>query len=378
MSVQSGTISVSIDGTLAVSRAVQLPPTVLLGFSGGTGSLTDNHQVANVHVEGAPPAPAPATLSITNTVHAPAGSSQVEATFAVSGNCPSAFTTAPLAGGASESPALSGAVAGSACTLSEPLPAAPAGGHWSASASINGATPTALTVSGSTAALPAFALRGGANTVALSNTYQPPSTSLVPDPSAGGWKLNGSSTLSGAELVLTLATAEKAGSAFWPTALDPRALRIEYEATIGSGTGADGLALVFADPARGAKTTSLGNAGGGLGFAGIPGFAVALDEYKNAVNPSNDFTGVADGPASGHTDMLHWLGTANLLTPLQNTTHKITVTTSSTAITVAVDGTQVLTQAVALPASAYLGFSAGTGGLTNRHAITHLTVLASG
>ena len=371
----AGTVSVAIDGAQVLTQAVSLPASAYLGFSAGTGGSTNRHAIAHLHVLAA--APMPATLTITNAVQAPAGSSQAEATFAVSGSCPSTFTTAALAGGASESPTLTGAVAGSSCTVSEPLPAAPAGGRWSATASVDGGTPQALTVNGSTATLPAFALRAGANTIALSNTYQPPSASLVPDPSAGGWKLNGSSALSGAELVLTPATAEKAGSAFWPTALDPRALRIEYEATIGGGTGADGLALVFADPARGAKTTSLGTPGGGLGFSGIPGFAVALDEFKNAVNPSNDFTGVADGPATGHTDMLHWLGTANLLAPLQNATHKITVTTSSTAITVAVDGTQVLSQLVSLPASAYLGFSAGTGGSTNRHAIAHLTVLAS-
>jgi hypothetical protein len=37
----------------------------------------------------------------------------------------------------------------------------------------------------------------------------------------------------------------------------------------------------------------------------------------------------------------------------------------------------VLSQTVSLPASAYLGFSAGTGGYTNRHAIAHLSVTPS-
>jgi hypothetical protein len=45
---------------------------------------------------------------------------------------------------------------------------------------------------------------------------------------------------------------------------------------------------------------------------------------------------------------------------------------------VAVDGAQVLSQPVALPASAYLGFSGGTGGSTNRHAIAHLSVSPTG
>ena len=60
--------------------------------------------------------------------------------------------------------------------------------------------------------------------------------------------------------------------------------------------------------------------------------------------------------------------------PLQNATNKVKVVTANGTITVSVDGTQILSQAVTLPTSAYLGFSAGTGGLNNRHTITHLSV----
>jgi hypothetical protein len=378
VSAQNGTLSVSIDGTVALTRAMALPPTVLLGFSGANGSLTDNHQVANVKIEAGSPAPPAATLKLANVISAPSGSPQASAQMVFSGSCPAAFTTAALGNGATATPALSGAVAGSSCSIAETVPTAPEGGKWSASASVNGGAAQALTISSGTATLPSFALKGALNTVTFTNVYQAAGTQIVPDPAAGGWTLNGSSTLTAGELVLTTAIANKAGSAFWPQAIDPRAIRVEYDASIGGGTGADGLALVFGDPAKGAKPTSLGASGGGLGFSGTPGIAVALDEYKNAVNPSNNFTGIADGPATGHTDMLHWLGTANLLAPLQGATHHITVTTSPTAIAVAVDGAQVLSQPVALPASAYLGFSGGTGGSTNRHAIAHLSVSPTG
>ena len=63
------------------------------------------------------------------------------------------------------------------------------------------------------------------------------------------------------------------------------------------------------------------------------GLAVALDEYKNAVNPSADFVGVSDGPTATAADLLHWLGTANLLVPLQEATHHVTITTTSTNAT---------------------------------------------
>ena len=377
VSAQSGTLTVSIDGTQALSRAIALSPTVLLGFSGANGSLTDNHQVANVKIEAGAPPPPVATLKLTNTVTAPSGSPQASAEMTFSGSCPASFTTAALANGATATPTLTGASAGSPCSLSETVPTAPEGGKWSVSASVNGGAAQPLTITSGLATLPSFVLQGGLNSVTFTNTYQAGGAQLVPDPTAGGWTLNGSSTLTAGELVLTTATANQAASAFWPQAIDPRALRIEYDASIGGGSGADGLALVFGDPSKGAKATSLGISGGGLGFSGIPGLAVALDEYKNAVNPSNNFTGIADGPATGHTDMLHWLGTANLLAPLQGATHHITVTTSPTTITVAIDGGQVLSQTVSLPTSAYLGFSAGTGGYTNRHAIAHLSVTPS-
>jgi hypothetical protein len=221
-----------------------------------------------------------------------------------------------------------------------------------------------------------FRLAAGANTVAFTNTYTAQTSSSVPDPTAGGWQLNGSSTLSATELALTAATSHQAGSAFWPQAIDPRNMTVEYEATIGGGSGADGFAFVLGDATRGALPTSLGVEGGGLGFSGIPGIAVALDEYKGTGAPSNNFAGVTDGPTSTTVpDVLHWLSTANLALPLQNATNKIKITTTNgTTLTVSYNGTQVLSQAVSLPSSAYLGFSGGTGGANNRHAVAHVVV----
>jgi hypothetical protein len=213
------------------------------------------------------------------------------------------------------------------------------------------------------------------NTIAFTNTYTPPSSSLIPNPAAGGWKLNGTTTLNGTALQLTNATATfAAGSAFWPTAIDPHGLRIDFDATINGGSGADGLAFIFADATHGATPSSLGYRGGGLGFSGIPGLAIALDTYKNSVNPSANFIGITNGPTTTSRDLLHWLATTTLTASLRTTTHHITITTTATTLTVSVDGTQVLTQTLTLPTSTYLGFSGATGGLTDRHAITNLTI----
>ena len=202
----------------------------------------------------------------------------------------------------------------------------------------------------------------------------PPPPTEIPDPTAGGWTLNSSATLAGNELQLTEPVSGQAGSAFWPVAVNARNLTVEYDATIGPGTGADGLALVLADASRGATPTSVGFEGGGLGFSGIPGVAVALDTFQNEVNPSNNFAGVTDGPTSTAPNLLHWLATANLSSPLENATNHIKVVTTATTITVFVNGTQVLSTNVTLPTNAYLGFSGGTGGSADRHAISHLVV----
>jgi hypothetical protein len=366
--VLEGHITVAVEGTTVISTSATVPPRVLIGFTGATGSLTDVHTISKVTVAG-DPAPAAAGLSLGLTVDAPQDSPQAETAASFSGACPSNFTTTTIADGEALKPAIPGAQAGASCTISETAPTA---AGWSVKVSVNGGAPVALTAANGSYTVPAFLLSAGTNTVAFTNTYA--ATPAVPDPSAGGWQLNGTAMLVGSELQLTAPTEYQAGSAFWPTVLEPNNLTIEFTASIGNGTGADGLALVFADPSRGATAMSLGSRGGGLGFAGTPGIAVALDEYQNSVNPSDDFAGLTDGPMSGSTDLLHWLATANLSVPLQNSVHRVRVHTGGGVVTVDVDGTQVLSQAVTLPEHAYLGFSAATGGLDNRHAVSQLTV----
>ena len=70
-------------------------------------------------------------------------------------------------------------------------------------------------------------------------------------------------------------------------------MTVEFDASIGGGTGADGMTFAIQNAAAtGASASKLGRRGGGLGFSGISGLAVALDEYKNSANPSNNFAGI--------------------------------------------------------------------------------------
>jgi hypothetical protein len=322
-------------------------------------------QFTNIYIT--PPA---ASLNVGVAVHAPSGSEQLAQTFTVNGSCPSSFATGPLGGGANTSPTLTKAIEGSNCSVTE---SAPTGSGWTATASVNGGVPVSLSSSSGRWTVPDFALAEGTNALVLTDTYTP-STS-VPDPLAGGWALNGSSALSTTGLVLTPAANFLSGSAFWPKPVDPQNMTVEYDATVGGGTGADGLAMVIADPSRGATPTSLGSEGGGLGFSGIPGIGIALGEHQESGAPSNNFLGLSDGPTSPSTpNVLEWLATANVASPIQGATNRVKVVTANGNITISVNGTQLVNQALTLPASTYLGFSAGTGGLDNRHEVSKVLV----
>ena len=192
----------------------------------------------------------------------------------------------------------------------------------------------------------------------------------VAAPTAGGWQLNGAATATASSLTLTPAIGHQAGSAFWPTPLATNHLHLSTDVTAANGTGADGLTITLADPARGAASTNLGFDGGGLGYAGIPGTAIALDTYQNPLDPSANFLGISDGP-DAEPGQLHWLTTTTNVPQWTNGTHHLEVTIDNGHLTIAVDGIPTIDTTVNLPATALLGFTAATGGLTNRHTLTN-------
>ncbi|MCU1461618.1 MAG: legume lectin beta domain protein [Acidimicrobiales bacterium] len=202
----------------------------------------------------------------------------------------------------------------------------------------------------------------------------PPPPGPVTDPSKGGWQLNGAASIVGTQLQLTPNTAGAAGSGFWPTALSSNQLTVDFDATIDTGTGADGMTLTLANPA--ASATALGAAGSGLGYGGINGVAVALDTYQSPGDPSGNFVGIA---TSGTANSLTWAATSTAtVPPLRNATHHVTVIVSSAQFNVKIDGLTVLTSTVTLPPQVLLGFTAGTGGLTDRHAVANVAVTVGG
>lgn len=194
---------------------------------------------------------------------------------------------------------------------------------------------------------------------------------LAPGPPAGGgWQLNGSASMSGPNLVLTPNAASQAGSAFWPSSVNTNGLTVAFDATIDQGTGADGMTFTFADPSAGATPTSLGGDGGSLGYSGIPGVAVTLDTYQNGTDPSSNFVGIANS-ASGN--YFNYAATSTAIPTLRNATRRVVIRYANGILEISLDGTVYLTQAVTIPPRALVGWTAGTGGLTNRHMVSNVT-----
>src|SRR5437773_6974812 len=90
---------------------------------------------------------------------------------------------------------------------------------------------------------------------------------------------------------------------------------------------------------------------------------------------SSNFVGISDGFAGNG---LHWLATSTAVPPLRNAWHHVQVTTQAGVLTVWVDGTQLLSQAVALPPSVLVGFTGGSGGATDLHDVANVKIYAFG
>ncbi|MGE5156415.1 MAG: choice-of-anchor D domain-containing protein, partial [Betaproteobacteria bacterium] len=207
----------------------------------------------------------------------------------------------------------------------------------------------------------------GAHTISVSGTGVTP-TGGRPLPSivgGGGWVFNGSAAMSGSDLVLTPAVAATGGSAVYSTPVPGAGLRASFTAQIGGGNGADGMTFALLDAATNTPH-SLGQFGGGLGFSGLTGIAVTLDTYQGGSDPSNNFIGLTKGTLDANGN-LTYLATSTNIPNLRSGTHAIIVVTTTTNVTVSIDGVQVISTAVSLPGSVYPAFTGSTGGAYDQH-----------
>ena len=103
---------------------------------------------------------------------------------------------------------------------------------------------------------------------------------------------------------------------------------------------------------------------------------MALDTYQNAVNPSANFVGVSNGGVPGTPDELTWSATSSAV-PVLEGTHTVTVTLVNGTLTVSIDGAQVLSTTVTVGPQVLLGFTGATGGLTDTHAVSGVSITAA-
>lgn len=181
-------------------------------------------------------------------------------------------------------------------------------------------------------------------------------------------------------VVLTEAVQNQVGSAFQTSqTVSGDAVTIRFSFYQGDGSGADGLSLTALDTSR--MTGFLGGTGCGIGYGGdadctggpaLPGWSIEVDTYYNSIDPTADdhvmftFDGDVDDPAA-------WAA----LPEMEDTGwHTMEVEVAAPHVRVTIDGTVYIDQDLsghfAFPA--YVGFTAGTGGATNKHAIDSLEV----
>ena len=183
---------------------------------------------------------------------------------------------------------------------------------------------------------------------------------------------------------LTSATTNQVGSAF-STAVPVSGgnVEIEFQFYIGDGSGADGISLTALDIDR--MTTYLGGTGCGIGYGGdatctsgpaLPGWSIEVDTYYNGgQDPTSDdhMAFMFDGDVDG---AVHWAS----LPEIEDTGwHNMRVVVTDPHVLVEIDGMVYMDQDVSgnFNFPAYIGFTAGTGGATNRHLIDSLVVTES-
>jgi hypothetical protein len=368
VSVTGGVIAVSVDGKQLLNytpAAGVLPTTAYAGFTGATGASTDVHAVSGLTIITAAPNASGQALTATPPSIA----------FGTVPDFNSVTQTVKLTNGGTATETVTGVTAPTGA-FSATLPAN--GTQVGAGGSINVPVTFAPTAGGTVTGSFAVTTTDGTATVTLSGTGQAdaPAGSTLPQVSDPSWVRNGMAALSGTNLVLTAAGGGYgSGSSFYPLPVPTSGLSVSFTAQIGGGTGGDGLTLALLDPTQNADT-ALGNAGAGLGFAGLGGVAVGLDTAWNSSTSSGNFVGIATSTAGASGDAV-FVASNTSIPNLRTGTHTFTVAYSAAGVlTVGMDGTQVLSTAVALPPNALIGFTGANGGSDDNHVITASTIVA--
>jgi hypothetical protein len=133
------------------------------------------------------------------------------------------------------------------------------------------------------------------------------------------------------------------------------------------------------DPSRGATPTSVGTPGMGLGASGIPGSVFGFDTYHNGGDPMVPYVGVGRSDAALFEKPWFNVNTSipTLVAGGMSITHDYTVSIIQGQMTVTLDGVQVISGSVTVPAVAYLYITASTGGSFEQTVISNVSASIS-
>ncbi|HEX9035328.1 MAG TPA: choice-of-anchor D domain-containing protein [Streptosporangiaceae bacterium] len=188
----------------------------------------------------------------------------------------------------------------------------------------------------------------------------------VPPP-GGGWTFNGNARMTGTSLSLTRPVQNQSGAAVYSVPVPSAGLSVKFTAQIGGGTGAEGLTFAMLNAATEGQK-SIGGSGAGLGFGGLDGVAVTLD------NPSPSSVGIA---TSATNQPLTYLATASV-PGLRTGTHVVGVSVRGGTVTVTVDGRQYLSKPVTMSSSVRLAFTGATGVKADDHVVSNVSITSNG
>jgi hypothetical protein len=192
---------------------------------------------------------------------------------------------------------------------------------------------------------------------------------------------------------------------YWPTLISTANFSVSFTVALSAGsTPADGFTMVLADPSQGATTSSVGTLGEGLGANGIPGFVLGFDTFQNGDGQGDPGCTTANGDMTVPGDpvpvpyMAVGQGATSLwenpwsfvngklntqsstdYTPAEfaNATHAYVVSVVHNIMTVTIDGFELFSGTVSLPPTAFLGFTASTGGSEEAVTFSNLTATVS-
>jgi hypothetical protein len=189
----------------------------------------------------------------------------------------------------------------------------------------------------------------------------------VPNLCSTNWSALGNAVaLSGCSFQLTAAANNQHGEMVYPTLISTGDIQLSFTVTLSnpSATPADGFTIVFGDPSLGARPTSLGATGMGLGAEGIPGLVFGFDTYHNAGDPPVPYLGVGRGETLLWEKPWDYVNTSipTLVAGGLTITHNYTVSIIQGALIVTLDGVQVVSGNITPPPVAYLYITASTGG----------------